>query len=132
VYVIVFQEGQHLRSRLTKICDSFMGRSVEIPHNLGQAEIARRIHELEKRIIEARHIIGMTRLRLKDYLREMQKVCLKKENESANTISLLEVYKLFLQKEKLLYSTMNKFKKEDKLYLGFCWIPRSDNESILR
>jgi V-type H+-transporting ATPase subunit a len=47
-------------------------------------------------------------------------------------VSLLEVYKLFLQKEKVLYSTLNKFKKEDKLFLGFCWIPRQDNEEILK
>jgi V-type H+-transporting ATPase subunit a len=71
VYVIVFQEGPHFRSRLTKICDSFMGRSVEIPHALGQAELARRIIDIGGRIIEARHIIGLTRLRLKDYLKEM-------------------------------------------------------------
>ena len=25
VYVIVFQDGQHIRDKLNKICDSFMG-----------------------------------------------------------------------------------------------------------
>ena len=62
VYVIVFQEGSHLRDRLAKICDSFMGRTVEIPHNMSAQELITRIRDLEKRIIEARHIIGMTRL----------------------------------------------------------------------
>lgn len=47
--------------------------------------------------------------------------------ESAVTVSLLEVYRLFLHKEKTLYSTLNKFKREEKLYLGFCWIPKADN-----
>jgi vacuolar-type H+-ATPase subunit I/STV1 len=41
-------------------------------------------------------------------------------------MSLVEVYKIFLQKEKQLYTTLNKLKKEDKLYLGFCWIPKAD------
>ena len=38
---------------------------------------------------------------------------------------------MFLYKEKALYTTLNKLKKEDKLYLGFCWIPKLDNEKIL-
>lgn len=108
-----------------------MGRSVDIPNGMGSAELARRVKDLGNRIIDAKHIIGMTRMRLKEYLREMQKVCLRKENDSVNSMSLLEVYRLFLQKEKILYSTLNKFKKEEKLYLGFCWIPRNDNKTIL-
>lgn len=31
VYVLVFQEIPQIRQKLTKICDSFMGRNVEIP-----------------------------------------------------------------------------------------------------
>jgi hypothetical protein len=38
---------------------------------------------------------------------------------------------MFLFKEKTLYSALNKFKKEDKLYLGFCWIPTLDRQKIL-
>ena len=62
----------------------------------------------------------------------MQKVCSRPHHDQANKMSILEIYRIFLQKEKLLYSTLNKFKTEDKLYLGFCWIPKSDNETILR
>ncbi len=132
VYVIVFQEGQHLRSRLQKICDSFMGRSVEIPHSFGQQELVTKLKELDRRILEAKHIIGLTRMRLKDYLKEMQKASQRMVQYDANSISLLEIYRLFLQKEKTLYSTLNKFKKEDKLFLGFCWIPRAENLTIMR
>lgn len=39
---------------------------------------------------------------------------------------MIELYKLFLNKEKALYATINRMKKEDKLYLGCCWIPRTD------
>jgi vacuolar-type H+-ATPase subunit I/STV1 len=47
-------------------------------------------------------------------------------------MSLLELYKMFLYKEKYLYSTLNKLKKEEKLFLGFCWVPKADRENILR
>lgn len=86
--------------------------------------------DLERGINEAKHLIGMTRLRLKEYLREMQRVCLLDQNKSANVVSLLEVYKMFLQKEKVLYSTLNRLRNEERLFLGFCWIPRSDNEKV--
>ena len=47
-------------------------------------------------------------------------------------ISVLEVYKMFLIKEKTLYSTLNKFKIEGGLYIGFCWIPNLDKPAIIR
>jgi V-type H+-transporting ATPase subunit a len=31
VYVIVFQEGQHMREKLVRICDSFLGKNFDIP-----------------------------------------------------------------------------------------------------
>lgn len=39
---------------------------------------------------------------------------------------------MFIYKEKALYGTLNKLKKEDKLFLGFCWIPMADRQNILR
>lgn len=46
-------------------------------------------------------------------------------------MSILEIFKMFLQKEKILYSSLNKLKKEEKLFLGFCWIPQQDKQKIL-
>jgi vacuolar-type H+-ATPase subunit I/STV1 len=37
-----------------------------------------------------------------------------------------------LQKEKALYTSLNKLKKEDKLCLGFCWIPKADAQKVLK
>ena len=135
VYVIVFQEGVNTRSKLTKICESFMGHQIDVPQaGFGAVDIANKVRDLQGRILEASNLMKLTRNRLKDYLREMQKVNLKgDEHDNKNiSISLLEVYRVFLQKEKLLYSTLNKFKVEEKLYLGFCWVPRQDQHEILR
>lgn len=38
---------------------------------------------------------------------------------------------MFLFKEKILYNALNKLKKEEKLFLGFCWIPKADRQTIL-
>ena len=37
-----------------------------------------------------------------------------------------------MQKEKALYTALNKLKKEDKLFLGFCWIPSQDVQKVLK
>lgn len=31
VYVVIFQEGQHIREKLVRICDSFLGANFDIP-----------------------------------------------------------------------------------------------------
>jgi V-type H+-transporting ATPase subunit a len=76
-------------------------------------------------------IIKTSRSRLRDYLREMQKLVSHPVNKHLDNTSILEVYRTFLQKEKALYSNLNKFKQEEKLYTGFCWIPTIDNEEVL-
>jgi len=46
-------------------------------------------------------------------------------------VSLLEVYKMFLNKEKTLYTNLNKLKKGEKLYTGYGWVPKSDMPHLL-
>ncbi len=47
VYVIVFQEGVNTRSKLSKICESFMGRQVEVPQaGFSPVDIAHKVRDL--------------------------------------------------------------------------------------
>jgi V-type H+-transporting ATPase subunit a len=74
VYVIIFQEGANIRAQLTKICESFMGRQVDIPLAFGNKEIKDRIRELERRILDTKGLLIASRLRFKDYLKGIQKI----------------------------------------------------------
>lgn len=38
VYVITFQEGEQIRDRMTRVCDSFLGQRFELPLLLEQNE----------------------------------------------------------------------------------------------
>jgi vacuolar-type H+-ATPase subunit I/STV1 len=49
-----------------------------------------------------------------------------------NPVSLIEVYKMFLFKERSLYTTLNKLKKGEKLFTGYGWIPKSEVMNVLR
>lgn len=94
---------------------------------------------MERRIIDARSLVIDSRLRLKDYLKGIQKIIDRPDVQDERdpdrdilAISVLEVYKMFIIKEKTLYSTLNKFKVEGGLYIGFCWIPNLDNSATMR
>lgn len=99
IFVIVFQEGGFLRSKITKVCDSFLANSVEIPSVFHKNELNQKQQDLAKRIIEAQRVIQLSRNRLKDYLREMQRVSQNPREIGEvpkDSISLLEVYRVFL------------------------------------
>ena len=99
IFVIVFQEGGFLRGKITKVCDSFQANSVEIPSVFHKNELNQKQQDLAKRIIEAQRVIQLSRNRLKDYLREMQRVSQNPReigDVPKDSISLLEVYRVFL------------------------------------
>ena len=91
------------------------------------------------RSIDARSLVIDSRLRFKDYLKGIQKIIDRSDLQDERdpdkdlfAISVLEIYKMFLIKEKALYTTLNKFKIEGGLYIGFCWIPNLENQDIMR
>mmetsp|Transcript_34270 Transcript_34270/g.25350 ORF Transcript_34270/g.25350 Transcript_34270/m.25350 type:complete len:205 (+) Transcript_34270:680-1294(+) len=128
VYVIVFQDGMTVRDKLNRICESFSSNRFEIPSNGDLVEMQRKMGELNKRINEANELIHHTTLRLKEYLREIQKISSDPERAK---FSLLEFYNVFLNKERFCYTNLNKLKRGDKLFLGYCWIPRCEKENTL-
>lgn len=74
VYVIVFQDGLHIREKLVRICDSFLGKNFDVPQSGNQQEIMDRITELQYRITDAKNLVKQTRRRLREYLIEIQKL----------------------------------------------------------
>ncbi len=45
--------------------------------------------------------------------------------------SIIEEYKLFLIKEKTLYSYLNLMKIEPNHISGYCWIPKDSEEEVM-
>ena len=63
-----------MRDKLIKICDSFMGKNFDIPSMIDDNDMNNRISGLQRRIDDAKNLIGTTRLRLREFLREIQKI----------------------------------------------------------
>ena len=70
-------------------------------------------------------------MRLKEFLRDVQETS-QHPNAVENNISLIELYNMYLNKEKSLFGTLNKLKKGDKLFMGFCWMPKCEMAGIFR
>ncbi len=51
---------------------------------------------------------------------------------SITALDLFVIQRLFLEREKLVYNTLNKFKRySGSLLLSFCWIPARDVNGVL-
>lgn len=48
-----------------------MGKNFDIPQGMDSSDMTRRILELERRISDAKGLIGTTRLRLREFLKEI-------------------------------------------------------------
>ena len=50
--------------------------------------------------------------------------------KDADDVSLVMVYKQFLEKDKIIYSTLNMFKPSNKLLVGLVWVPTKSKEKF--
>jgi hypothetical protein len=73
VYVIIFQDG-FMRQKVMRIVESFSGKNFDVPAGGDPGEIRNGMVLLSSRISEAATLIDTTRFRLKEYLRDIQKL----------------------------------------------------------
>jgi len=106
VYIIVFWDGNHIRDRIQKICDSFSGQRYELPD---LREIQPEIEKVTSSISDARNIYERTKQSLRDQLVQFDNIEGEAEDER-KTSSTIYIYKMFLAKEKALYKTLNQMK----------------------
>lgn len=71
----MFQDGQQLRDRVTKICDSFMGSRFDVP-SLGE-QLFEQLNRLRFEITEARELLKLTKAELRDYMIKINGDCTK-------------------------------------------------------
>lgn len=70
VYIIVFQEGEEIRHKLTGVCDSFSGKRFDIPVHSLQSEI----ESTQRKITDTRELIQMTEKEMKNYLTNLNDI----------------------------------------------------------
>ncbi len=121
IYVVIYREGESLRNRIAKVCDSFSRERFEISDNseAKEAEISRRMEETRK-LLQA----------TKDERLKVLKGTVEPVEDSG--ISKLELQKWYIAREKSLYATMGKLEVKNSLLRGLCWCPTRSVPEITR
>lgn len=83
--------------------------------------------KLQEKMQETKNLLKMTKKIIEDLL---NKWSLPKSNIS--NCSLIEEHKVYLQKERMIYSTMNLFKTDSNIYQCKCWCPKDKEEMVIR
>lgn len=127
VYIIVFWDGQHIRDRIQKICDSFSGQRYELPD---LREIQPQIEKVQQSIADAKNIFERTKQSLRDQLIQFDKIEDADGGEERKISSTIYIYKMFLAKEKALYRTLNQMKWQNQSFIGYFWAPIEQENTI--
>jgi vacuolar-type H+-ATPase subunit I/STV1 len=127
VYIIVFWDGNHIRDKIQKICDSFSGNRYELPEI---ASIPGKIEEIKNSIENAKNVYDRTRTFLKEQLRNFDKISDSDDSEQQGKASTIYIYKMFLAKEKALYQTLNQMKWQNQSFIGYFWAPLEKENDI--
>jgi V-type H+-transporting ATPase subunit a len=115
VYMVVYQDGQMIRDRVQKICDSFMGSRFEIG-SLGD-NLFSELSDVRSKIEGDRELLKTSKTTLREYLISINGNC------DDKLPSTLETYQNFVAKEKSIYNVMNMMKLRQNTYIGFIWAP---------
>ncbi|KFH17306.1 putative vacuolar proton translocating ATPase subunit A [Toxoplasma gondii MAS] len=124
VFVIYYQGAAHslLREKIVKVCAAFDAKPYEWPHSAEEA--ATRLAGLQSLLDDKERALAAYE---KYFLSE---ISLLLEVTRPGGSSLLEEWKMFCQKEKAVYATLNQFQGKDMTLRCDCWIPRDKEEEI--
>lgn len=103
-----------------------MGQRFELP---APAEINNKIADIRKMLAETHNLVNVTKSQIKEYLVSINQ--LNTEQGVINDVSMLEIYKWAVAKEKAVYFTMNQMKGTVQTLIGYFWSP-VDKEPSLR
>jgi len=126
VYIIMFWDGQQVREKIQRICDSFTGNRYELPPmNQMDSEIQR----VSQRIDDAQNVFDQTKTSLKDQLVIFNRLDV--NDRQNDDISTIYIYKMFLAKEKALFQTLNMMKMQNTTFIGYFWAPAEEERNIM-
>jgi len=137
VFVLVFEDTTQLEVKVLKICQSFTQHTYVMPKGFTREMRRRKIVDLQSEIKSSKDLLLKTRLRLREYFQAIQHISAENVSESlrnsfSGEMDLFTLYKVFLEREKLVYSTFNKMKIDGgPLVTGFAWIPSRSVNTVM-
>jgi len=126
-YLVVFSGLGGNHDRVKKICDSFMGQRFDIP-DMNQLDNVK--NDITDKIRRSEGLRDMSVKQLKDYLYDQNKEDMRSMADVSADISVIEVYKWYVAKEKAIYHALNLLMPVKQVFIGYMWVP-SDKANTL-
>lgn len=114
IFIIFSPQSEYLLGKISKICDIFNCIRFNIPENLVTFP-----QDIQKKIRDE-----------KTYLFEAKKAIINFLQEKLITTNKLSLYKLYFEKEKLIFTNLNKCIIRDNFIDGEVWIIKSSYEKV--
>eukprot|EP01017_Pseudomicrothorax_dubius_P037966 TRINITY_DN562_c0_g1_i6.p1 TRINITY_DN562_c0_g1~~TRINITY_DN562_c0_g1_i6.p1 ORF type:complete len:853 (-),score=233.70 TRINITY_DN562_c0_g1_i6:186-2744(-) len=127
VFLVVYQGGAYdtMKSKLTKICDSFGAQRFNLPDS--QKDYDAKMREIGKELGSTLEVLRGTRRQIDQILQTYST-----PRFPDTGMSYLDELRLFLTKEKTLYHNLNLLRAWATYYEGYCWAPIEEEQNILR
>ncbi len=119
IYVVLYREGEAIKTKITKVCDSFSRERFEM------SETDSKERDISSKSEETKKLLTATKS-------ERMKALLSTVVDLPDThISKLELQKWYITREKELYVTLNKLEVKNSLLRGLCWCPMRDVPGLM-
>ncbi|KAL8273401.1 hypothetical protein Esti_002646 [Eimeria stiedai] len=122
---VVYHQGSTqslLHEKIKKVCDAFNGRCYEWPTTLRRAN--ERLEAITSVIADKEKALAA----YENYFLGEISTLLEVPREGGS--SLIEEWRMFCQKEKAIYSTLNCFEGRDMTLRCSCWIPKAREDDV--
>jgi len=120
IYVIIFQESQAMRQGITKICEAFHNGAHDLNMDIKV--------EIERTAEEGKECKRMLKIINKEWHRKLLELV---RPVGASNTSLIEHYRWFFEKERIIYTNINLLKADRTWYKGFCWCPLKKRDEVV-
>ena len=121
IFIVIFpsEAREYLIKKMIQICDILSANHYIIPENKTKAEIMR---NLEKKIIDKRQYLIESEISIKKYL--------KKFSGNEDQPSRMDLLRLYLKKEKQIYTNLNKCIIRDNFIDGEVWVLEDQKDTL--
>lgn len=122
--MIIFQGGEtdSIKNRLIRIADSFGAARYPLPSD--PSHYMKKMMEIESSILEETNTMRMTSRTVEKMLKEWT------ASRGKDTVSWVEELRLFVLREKALYTNMNLLNIKNEIFDGFYWCPESYSHDV--
>jgi len=119
IYVIMFQESENLRKGVTRICESFENGVYDL-----NIDIKAQIDKIVVQERECRNVLKGIKEGIYKKLEEFTETDIDSEG------SIIENYRWFFERERIIYANLNMFKLDRTWFKGLCWCPLSKRGEV--